>query len=58
MKNFLYVFTERDRDVLLSMQFILLKADTKNHIYVFQNQECERFALNDMQFVMSDTLTF
>lgn len=58
MKKFLYVFTERDRDVLLEQQFILLKADAINNIYVFENKECEHFALIEAQYVQSDTLTF
>lgn len=57
MEKFLYVFSEEDRDALLSMGYTLLKSDGKG-IYVFVNQANQTFALTNVQFVRSDTLTF
>jgi hypothetical protein len=57
MEKFLYVFSEEDKDALLSMGYTLLKSDGKG-IYVFANQANQTFALTNVQFVRSDTLTF
>lgn len=58
MGKFIYVFTERERDVLLNAGFVLLKKDSANSIYVFVYNNDLRFALNDMSYIETDTLTF
>ena len=58
MEKFLYVFNKEARDRLLSANYTLLKSDEKNEIYVFANQTDMTFALADISFIRSDTLTF
>lgn len=58
MEKFLYVFNKEARDRLLSANYTLLKSDEKNEIYVFANQMDMTFALADISFIRSDTLTF
>lgn len=58
MKKFIYAFSESDRDVLLSQEYTLLKADNAQKIYVFKNKEELCFSMNDGTFALSDILTF
>lgn len=58
MEKFLYVFSKDARDSLLSANYTLLKSDEKNEIYVFANQLDMTFALSDISFIRSNTLTF
>ena len=56
--KFVYVFSERERDVLLKAGFQLVSANERGHIYVFRNSQQMNFSANDIQCVFSDTLTF
>lgn len=58
MEKFLYVFNKQARDSLLAANYTLLKSDEENEIYVFANQVDMTFALADISFIRSDTLTF
>lgn len=58
MEHFLYVFSERERDVMLAMNYMLIKSDETKHIYVFENREDLHFDLNDVSAIHSDVLTF
>lgn len=58
MEKFIYVFSKEARDRLLSANYALIKSDEKNEIYVFANQTEMTFALADISFIRSDTLTF
>lgn len=58
MEKFLYVFSKEARDRLLSANYTLLKSDEKNEVYVFANQMDMTFALADISFIRSNTLTF
>lgn len=58
MEKFLYVFNKQARDSLLDANYTLLKSDEQNEIYVFANQVDMTFALADISFIRSDTLTF
>lgn len=58
MKKFLYVFTEHDRDILLTMQYNLLKSDKASGVYIFISPDDEQIIPPDVQYVQSDTLTF
>lgn len=58
MSNFVYVFDEDAKKKMLELQFELLKADSKNHIYVFVNDGHKNFAMDDISCIMSDVLTF
>lgn len=58
MEHFLYVFSERERDAMLAMNYTLIKSDKTKHIYVFENREELHFDLTDVNAIPSDTLTF
>lgn len=58
MEKFLYVFNKQARDSLLAANYTLLKSDEQNEIYVFANQVDMTFALADISFIRSNTLTF
>ena len=58
MEKFLYVFNKQPRDSLLAANYTLVKSDEQNEIYVFANQVDMTFALADISFIRSDTLTF
>lgn len=58
MANFIYVFDEKGRDMLLAQRYEMLKCDERKHIYVFINQERQTFAQGDFTYALSDTLTF
>lgn len=58
MEQFLYVFNKEARDRLLAANYTLLKSDEKNETYVFANQMDMTFALADISFIRSNTLTF
>ena len=58
MEKFLYVFSKSARDSLLAANYILLKSDEQNEIYVFADQMDMTFALADISYIRSNTLTF
>ena len=58
MEKFIYVFSKSARDSLLAANYTLLKNDEQNEVYVFANQMDMTFALADISFIRSNTLTF
>lgn len=56
--NFIYVFDADAKNKLLEMQFMMLKSDDKNNVYIFVNDDNENFVVDDIPYVISDTLTF
>lgn len=56
--KFIYVFTEKERDVLLNAGFILLKKDPANSIFVFAYDGRTTFALDNISYIETDILTF
>lgn len=58
MEKFIYVIGEDMRDRLVNMGYHLLRENEAKHIYVFLNQDNQIFSCTDIQFAMSDTLTF
>lgn len=56
--KFIYVFSTEDKDTLLKVGFTLLKEDARNSIYVFGKNNALTFALADVSYVETDTLTF
>ena len=55
MERFIYVVGEEARDRLVNMGYCLLREDKAKHIYVFLNQDNQKFSCTDIQFAMSDT---
>ena len=58
MEKFLYVFTRQARDSLLAANYVLLKSDEKNDVYVFANKADMNFDFANISLIRSDTLTF
>ena len=58
MPNFIYVFSEEGRDILLAMKYELLKCDKQKNIYVFVNKDRQNFACAGIPYAVSDVLTF
>lgn len=57
MKKFVYVFSEKDRDMLLERGIKLVQSDEEKKFYIFVNEPAVNFALGNTSFVLSDTLT-
>ena len=58
MANFIYVFGEQERDKLLAMKYEMIKCDKDKHMYIFLNKQRFDFAVGDIKYALSDTLTF
>lgn len=60
MQKFLYVFSEEDKNWLLQLGYKLFKEDERGEqpIYVFYNKETLLFALDEVDHMFSDVLTF
>lgn len=62
--HFIYVMSEQDKDKMIALGYTLMKEDIRNFIWVFQNKDSEKFAINDemskagIHFIPSNTLTF
>lgn len=59
--NFIKVFSEKDKDRLISSGYKLMKSDDNKHVYVFINDESlsRDFTIDkELEFVMTNTLTF
>ena len=59
MEKFIYVFSGKDADRLIELNYTMLCSDEISHKYVFLNKAQMEFSeFDDIQFVMSDMLTF
>lgn len=58
MNKFVYVFDDKSKEQLLIKGFKLLKSDIKNKIFVFENNAEICFEYDNIQHILSDTLTF
>lgn len=58
MNKFIYVFDEDAKEKLLAKKYTLLKSDTRNNIYVFENKSEQHFDFKDMVYTLSDVLTY
>ena len=56
--SFIYVFDAETKDKMIALSFTLLKEDVVNGRYVFVNDGRSDFAAHDIEYVLSDTLTF
>ena len=54
---FVYVFKEEDRDKMLANGYKLLKSDSENNIFIFENSDTSYEQLG-VTFILSSTLTF
>lgn len=58
MGKFIYVTGRDARNRLTEMGYYLLKEDSAKQIYVFLNRDNQNFACSDIEYALSDTLTF
>lgn len=59
MPKFLYVFSEENKQQLISAGFTLLKEDERNNVYVFEANDDLKYSLVNIDEIMeSDVLTF
>lgn len=62
--HFIYVKSKNDRDKMLALGYVLMKEDTRNNLWVFQNRGNETFGRRSelsqagIRFALSNTLTF
>lgn len=56
--NFIYVFDNEAKEKLLSRGYKLIRSDEKSVVYVFENRDTLTFTEQEIQFVLSDVLTF
>lgn len=62
MDKFIYVFTDDDRDILISRGYHLLRSDEAGHKYIFDSGELDDavacFSLRDIDCVETNVLIF
>lgn len=58
MDKFIYVFTDENKQLLLSQGYTLLKSDIEREMYVFENKETLNFSLSQSDYICSNILTF
>lgn len=58
MLNFIYVFNEKDKTKMLERGFSLLKGNPEKHIYIFANEQRTELVFDDIDYILSDMLTF
>lgn len=62
MEKFIYVFSDKDKDMLLAMGFELIQEDSNNGIYIFENDlanvDLMFSEIEDLKYTLSDTLRF
>lgn len=58
MHKFIYVFSRKDGEKLLSLGYRLMKYDETQDIWIFLNDEHLSFEKGDMSYAMLDTLSF
>jgi hypothetical protein len=56
--KFICVFSEESKNELLEAGFILLREDEYNSIYIFHDDPSKSYALADISFIRSDSLSF
>lgn len=56
--HFVIVFSEREKDALIELGYVLMKSDERNHIYTFENNEKLQFDNNKIYAAYSNILTF
>lgn len=56
--SFIYVFNSEARDELLKLGLNMLKEDSRQQIFVFENPQVVTFSMPDISYILSDTLTF
>ena len=58
MGNFIYVFSVDAYNKLIKLQYKVIKSDFEKGVFVFLNEDSQKFSDGDFKFTLSDTLTF
>lgn len=59
MENkFIYIFDDDSATKILDAGYVLMKQDESSHIYVFKWDESMKQLLTDVEFMLSNMLTF
>lgn len=58
MGNFIYVFSVDAYKKLIKLQYKVIKSDFEKGVFVFLNEDSQKFSDGDFKFTLSDTLTF
>ena len=56
--QFIYVFSRQDRDTLLRAGFLMLREDEPNCVFVFKTDDRLSYALTEMSYIRSDSMSF
>lgn len=54
----IYVFKEEDKEKLISLGYELLREDSVKHVYIFAVNQEQKFNLEGIDFLYSNTLSF
>ena len=57
MNNFIYVFSQDDKESLIKKGYTILKEDYLNNVFIFLNRNSFSFD-KSIEYVTSDVLTF
>ena len=57
-KKFIYVFTIDDKAKMLGAGYNLIKTDSRNNIFIFENDPESTFDLSKVIHIKSDVLTY
>lgn len=58
-EKLIYVFSEEDKNTLLSLGCVPVKSDEDNSVFVFVMNEKANFSLTEIKdYMLSNTLTF
>lgn len=58
LDHFIIVFSEREKQALVELGYVLMKSDERNHIYTFENNGALQFDKTKIYAAYSNILTF
>lgn len=58
MDKFIYTFNPEAKEKLLSAGFVLIKEDTANSVYIFLNNDTVNYALSEISYITSNSISF
>lgn len=58
MNDVVYVFNEKDKDILIKNGFVLWKEDVENNVYILVSDGTATFSLSEIDCFRTDVLPF
>ena len=58
LDHFIIVFSEREKQALVELGYVLMKSDERNHIYTFENSAELQFDNSKIYAAYSNILAF